>query len=112
MMVSAGVALRAAMVVGRHISPFPKPATGAVLRQHDVYGVVRHPMYSAVIIGTAGWAMFWRSRPGLLSIPPLALFFRLKSRHEERMLAATFPDYDEYMQRVPALIPRLGTRHR
>ncbi|MGW8266749.1 MAG: methyltransferase family protein [Longimicrobiales bacterium] len=82
---------------------------GSVLLQKGVYGVVRHPRYLSVIIGTAGFAMFVNFVGGYLvvlgSIPALFLviFF------EERELAARFgADYEAYRARVPAMVPRLS----
>jgi protein-S-isoprenylcysteine O-methyltransferase Ste14 len=104
---SIAVVVRARLVLGKGLVVFPKPPDDAVLCQRDIYGMVRHPVYSAVIAGTAGWALFWRSPPGLLGSIPVAVFFRLKSQHEERYLLARFPEYGEYRRRVPALMPRL-----
>ena len=80
---------------------------GGALLQEGVYGVVRHPRYLSVIIGTAGFAMFVNYVGGYLmvlgSIPALFLviFF------EERELAARFgPAYHAYRSRVPAMVPR------
>lgn len=80
---------------------------GGTLIQTGIYGVVRHPRYLAVIVGTAGFAMVvnylgvylvWLgSVLGLLWLIPL----------EERELADRFGSaYEEYRSRVPALIPR------
>ena len=85
------------------------PGTGGVLLQEGVYGVVRHPRYLSVIIGTAGFAMFVNYVGGYLmvlgSIPALFLviFF------EERELANRFgASYEEYRSRVPAMVPRFS----
>jgi protein-S-isoprenylcysteine O-methyltransferase Ste14 len=80
---------------------------GDALIQDGMYGVVRHPRYLAVIVGTAGFAMVvnylgvylvWLgSVLGLLLLIPL----------EERELVDRFGSvYQEYRSRVPALIPR------
>ena len=81
---------------------------GGTLIQEGVYGVVRHPRYLAVIIGTAGFALVvnylgvylvW-----LASVVALLLVVTL----EERELTDRFgAQYEEYRSRVPALIPKL-----
>jgi len=85
------------------------PGAGGVLLREGVYGVVRHPRYLSVIIGTAGFAMFVNYVGGYLmvlgSIPALFLVIFL----EERELAARFgAAYEEYRSRVPAMVPRLS----
>jgi len=85
------------------------PGGGGVLLREGVYGVVRHPRYLSVIIGTAGFAMFVNYVGGYLmvlgSIPALFLVIFL----EERELAVRFgAAYEEYRSRVPAMVPRLS----
>ena len=36
----------------------------------------------------------------------LAVFLDAKARHEERLLCQHFPDYPQYMRRVPRYLPR------
>lgn len=103
---SIGVIARAKLVLGKGLVVFPKPPDDAVLQQDDTYGIVRHPVYAAVIGATLGWALVWLSLPELLFSIPTALFFRLKAQHEEQFLVARFPDYGRYQIRVPAFIPK------
>ena len=54
----------------------------------------------------------WLSRAGSWSaaaaVAGLFVFFALKSRHEERLLAASYPRYGDYQRRVAKrLIPFL-----
>ena len=84
---------------------------GNILLQEGIFGVIRHPRYLSVIIGTAGFAMFVNYVGAYLtflgSIPALFLviFF------EERELAARFGGpYEEYRARVPAMVPRVFKR--
>jgi protein-S-isoprenylcysteine O-methyltransferase Ste14 len=77
------------------------------LIQEGVYGVVRHPRYVSVIMGTAGFAMVVNYVGAYLmvmgSIPALLLVVAL----EERELTDRFGEaYRDYQARVPALIPR------
>ena len=84
---------------------------GDRLLQDGIYGVVRHPRYLSVIVGTAGFAMFVNYVGAYLmvlaSIPALFLVTIL----EERELAHRFGvEYEEYRSRVPAIFPRLPKR--
>ena len=80
--------------------------SGSILLQEGMYGVVRHPRYLSVIIGTAGFAMFVNYVGGYLvvlaSIPALYLVVIF----EERELALRFgAAYEQYRSRVPAFFP-------
>ncbi len=66
---------------------------------------MRHPIYSGLIIGAAGWALINVSVITLVYALGLFVFFDAKSRREERMLAAKFPAYAAYQQRVRKLMP-------
>jgi protein-S-isoprenylcysteine O-methyltransferase Ste14 len=84
---------------------------GDRLLQEGIYGVVRHPRYLSVIIGTAGFAMFVNYVGAYLmvlaSVPALFLVTII----EERELAHRFgAEYEEYRSRVPAIFPRLPKR--
>lgn len=103
----AGLALALAGIfwLGENLSVFPHPKDDAQLVQTGAYTLVRHPIYSGLIIGAVGWALINVSVITLLYAVGLFVFFDAKSRREERMLAAKFPAYVEYQQRVRKLIP-------
>ena len=79
------------------------------LLQGGIYGVVRHPRYLSVVVGTAGFAMVINYLGAYLmvlgSIPILFLVAVL----EERELVDRFgAEYRDYRARVPAVFPRCG----
>ena len=96
------------VVLGRNLTPLPQPRPGAGLVQHGIYTRVRHPLYSGVMAVSVGWALIWQSVPSLLAALVLVPFLLAKTRSEERWLCARFPDYAEYMKRVPRFLPRPG----
>jgi len=85
--------------LGSSLTPFPRPLENAALREGGVYGRVRHPIYGGVLLLALGWS---------LALSPLALaatvllwvLLELKSRHEESMLLARYPEYRTYRERV------------
>jgi protein-S-isoprenylcysteine O-methyltransferase Ste14 len=93
------------VALGRALTPFPRPLGRAQLRQSGVYGLVRHPIYSGLVFASLGWSLAWLSPAGLALSVVVALFFDRKSAFEERLLLERFPDYAEYVARVPKLIP-------
>jgi protein-S-isoprenylcysteine O-methyltransferase Ste14 len=91
--------------LGRNLSVLPHPKDDAELVVRGAYGLVRHPIYSGLIIGAAGWALLNASVMTLIYAGVLFVFFDLKSRREERYLTQKFPQYVEYKRLVRKLIP-------
>ena len=91
--------------LGSNLTPFPHPRQDNTLVETGVYGLVRHPIYSGVILGAIGWACLFASTLTLIYALLLFLFFDIKSRQEERWLVAKHPHYQAYQQRVHKLIP-------
>ena len=108
-LVAAGVfvAIAGVAALGRALTPFPRPAEGARLRQSGVYGWVRHPIYGGVSLSSLGWSLAWLSLPGVAFTALVFLFFDRKAAFEERLLGARFPEYAAYARRVGKLLPRI-----
>lgn len=95
------------IALGRNLTPFPKPIASGELVTHGPYRFVRHPIYTGLIFGTLGWALFRANLLGLGLAAVLFLFFDLKSRREEQWLREQYTGYASYQQRVHKLIPWL-----
>lgn len=109
LLVSAGVvvAVLAAFGLGSALTAMPEPREGGRLRTDGVYGVVRHPMYLAVLCGVLGWSLM-TSPWALLPFGVLAVVLDLKRQVEEQWLAETYPEYAAYRMHVRwALVPYL-----
>lgn len=105
----AGVFLAAAgsIRLGRNLTPLPVPKKHATLVVTGVYRLVRHPIYSGIVLMAFGWGMWLDSWLTVAYALLLFLFFDIKSRHEERLLAEKFPEYAVYRKNVKKLIPYL-----
>jgi protein-S-isoprenylcysteine O-methyltransferase Ste14 len=103
--VGAGIGLIAVRGLGRNLSVFPKPLDDAQLVDSGIYGIVRHPIYSGVILVALGWALFRASLIAGIVALGLIIFFDRKAALEERWLTEKFPNYPEYRQRTKKLIP-------
>ena len=103
----AGAALSVAGVLrlGANLTPLPYPKDCAELVDTGAYSLVRHPIYSGLIIGGFGWALWVHGWLTLGYALGLFVFFDVKSRLEERWLAEKFPGYPAYRKRVKKLIP-------
>ena len=108
--VLAGLALVAAGArsMGKNLTPATTPRAEAELVTGGIYRHVRHPIYLGVILvlGGLGWLQStWLT--GLLVAGISLAYFDRKAAAEERNLAARFPEYPAYHDRVPRLLPRL-----
>lgn len=75
---------------------------------HGPFAFVRHPMYLGVIIASAGGLLIYRTWT-LVFTTVTFLGLALRARREEQALSAEFgQQWEEYRQRVPGWIPRLG----
>ncbi len=105
---AAGGALRIwpVFVLGHRFSGLVAIQPGHTLVTGGVYGVIRHPSYLGLLIGSLGWALAFRSGVGVLLtvllIPPLLA----RIRAEEALLRTQFGDaYNAYRRRTSRLIP-------
>jgi protein-S-isoprenylcysteine O-methyltransferase Ste14 len=105
LLIAGGCGLSGAVSLGRNLTPFPKPSAGSRLVQTGIYGLMRHPLYTAVVCGSVGWSLVWQSWPALLAALALAPLLDAKARKEERWLRQQFPEYAGYELRVRRFVP-------
>ena len=77
-----------------------------------VFGVVRHPLYASLIWMFYGAGLIYLNYAALLATTVIfvpAMYFRAKQ--EEKLLAAQFPEYAAYRQRVGMFVPKFQRRH-
>ncbi len=101
----AALVLSGLINLGRNLSPLPHPKEDAQMVETGAYKIVRHPIYSGIILGAIGYALFTTSLLTLILSFILFLFFDLKSRREETQLTHKFSQYAAYQKRVKKLIP-------
>ncbi len=76
------------------------------LIQRGPYAVVRHPIYSGLLLLFLGEAIWYGSASFFLVLVFVAIGFSLKAKDEEKLLTQHFPDaYPAYKARTKALIP-------
>ncbi len=77
------------------------------------YAYVRHPQYVAFIIIMAGFLFQWPTAVTLVMFPVLvSMYISLARREETEALKEFGGAYADYMQRVPAFMPRIFRRPR
>ncbi len=107
LVMSAGVVLAvyAVLGLGSSLTALPAPVADGRLRSTGVYAVVRHPIYSSLLLLVLGWALA-TSPWVLLVLLLLAVELDLKRRVEEDFLERTYEEYPAYRARVPwAFVP-------
>jgi protein-S-isoprenylcysteine O-methyltransferase Ste14 len=88
-------------------------ATVTVKQDHQLirsgpYSVVRHPIYSGVLLAMLGTAMYVGEIRGLFAVALATWAWKRKSRVEEAFMESEFGDqYVLYRRHVKALIPFL-----
>ncbi len=106
LVIAAGVIIILSMVaLGRNLTPFPKPVPSGHLIASGIFGIVRHPLYFAVILGTFGWSLLTANLLVIGLVAVVSVFVDLKSRVEEKWLMDAYPEYASYRLRVKKLIP-------
>jgi len=113
-----GVALTAAGIafaiwarnhIGKYWSATVSLREGHRLIRSGPYARIRHPIYSGMLLATAG-TVLWVGRYGaLLALGVTLIAFVVKARKEEALLAGEFgPAFDEHRRRTGFLLPRLS----
>lgn len=94
-----------AVTMGRVRTIYPEPPEHSRLIRHGIYSLVRHPIYTSLIILSFGWSLAWSSIAGILASVVMLLFLMAKSCDEERRLKKRFAEYEDYKKTTKRLIP-------
>lgn len=96
--------------LNKNLSPFPTPKNNAVLLQNGLFKLVRHPIYSGIILVVVGYSIYQNSLyKGLISLLLLTLF-HFKTKYEEQKLSEKFPNYQSYKLKTGKFFPRLFSK--
>lgn len=83
-------------------------AKGALVT-NGVYGYVRHPQYSGLILVTIGLLIQWPTIITALMWPVLILaYYRLSKKEEDDMEKEFGAAYRDYKEKTPMFIPRIA----
>ncbi len=105
------VALLTYLQVNRNfVNVSPEPNDGHQLVQVGIYAIIRHPIYTGVILTGLGTALVHGHSAGLVIAGLMVIFFTYKSMFEERWLMQTYPHYAAYRQRAGRFLPILFNR--
>ncbi len=103
---AGAVGVLALLALGRSTRIHPLPGKDSTLRTHGIYGWVRHPMYTAVLLACLGLALTTGRLLAAAAVLCLAVVLLAKARFEDRMLAERYGrQFADYASRVPAVVP-------
>jgi Putative protein-S-isoprenylcysteine methyltransferase len=102
----AWVGLAALRMHGRKLTPLPEPNPALGLLRSGVYAVIRHPMYTGLLLCAFGLAILLQKPLGVAMAVALTVFFNLKAREEERRLLRCYPEYADYQRTTGRFLPR------
>lgn len=101
-----GFAIAARFVLGKNWSGRVTVKQGHELIRTGPYAVVRHPIYSGMLLGILGTAIVVGEVRGLVGLALAALGLRLKSLQEENFMEEEFGnEYLDYKEHTRAIIP-------
>jgi len=84
------------------LSPFPSPPKGSTLKTDGIYGQMRHPLYTSLLMIMAGLSISTNSADRLLLTAVLWYFLEVKSDKEEEFLMDVYgQEYADYKISVP-----------
>ena len=105
---AAGIAFSiwARVNLGRNWSGLVTVKDDHELIRSGPYGLVRHPIYTGLLLSVLGTAVAFGEWRGSIAFALLTVSFVIKLRVEERFMSETFGEqYQRYRAKVPALIP-------
>ncbi len=102
------IILVALLQLNKNLSPFPTPKAGSELIKNGLYALVRHPIYTGIILGSFSYGVY---RDSLWKVAIAGLFlllFHFKAKYEESLLIARFgEEYESYMKNSGRFSPKI-----
>jgi protein-S-isoprenylcysteine O-methyltransferase Ste14 len=101
-----GFAIWARQTLGSNWSGNPTIKEGHELVEAGPYRLVRHPIYTGILVGLAGSGIGSGQVKHLVVLGVAAVLLWIKLKVEESLMLRQFPQaYPDYMKRTKALIP-------
>jgi protein-S-isoprenylcysteine O-methyltransferase len=103
-----GLSIWARLILGENWSNFPSLKQNHTLIMTGPYRLVRHPIYTGILIALLGSALQYGLVRSLLAVLTCAISLCLKVAVEEKFMVQRFGDaYLRYRRNVNALVPFL-----
>jgi protein-S-isoprenylcysteine O-methyltransferase Ste14 len=103
-----GIAIYARLSLGSNWSGMVTLKAGHELIRNGLYGRIRHPIYTGILVGMFGTAMIRGHLRGWIGLGILLTSFYVKARREERFLQQEFGEaFDAHMRQTGMFLPKL-----
>jgi protein-S-isoprenylcysteine O-methyltransferase Ste14 len=102
------ILLVSAINLGRSLTANPVPLDKAELKTTGMYSLVRHPIYSAIVLLAIGRSVTSESFLVLVVGVLLVVLISIKARFEDRLLLKHYEGYATYAAKVGRMIPGIG----
>lgn len=110
MVIGVIIAINARLVFRKHSASLIPGKTSSIVDK-GVYGVIRHPIYFALLLILFGIYLFMKGIFSLFLMYPLIVeTIFVRAYIEEKILEQDFPEYKAYKKRVGMLFPKIRTR--
>jgi len=91
--------------LGKTLTPSPIPKDAGFLATQGIYRYVRHPMYTGLLVASAGVVLWGASPAHVLGWVALLAVLIVKSHSEEAMLQENYPEYAQYQKVSGRFVP-------
>ena len=99
--------IKAIKDLGYNLTPLPYPMNGSSLIKKNSYQNTRHPLYKGILFFSLGICIFSLSLIHLFLFISLTYILKIKALLEEEKLKIKFPEYEKYIEEVPAIIKNI-----
>jgi protein-S-isoprenylcysteine O-methyltransferase Ste14 len=104
--VGGAIAVLGVRSLGRGLTALPHPNAQGQLVSSGVYGLVRHPIYSGIVLAALGYGLAMHAFvTAILGALVLLGFFTAKSMREEVWLERRYPEYPAYRAKTKRIVP-------
>ena len=101
------ISIQAFIDLGDNLTPLPYPMNVSNFIKKNSYKNNRHPLYKGLLLISLGIFISSFSLIHLFLLLLLAYILKTKAIKEEERLKIKFPEYEEYIEEVPAIIKKI-----
>ncbi len=101
------ISIKAFIDLGDNLTPLPYPMNDSNLIKNNSYKNTRHPLYKGLLFISLGICISSFSLIHLFLFLLLALILKTKAIKEEERLKIKFPEYEQYIKDVPAIMKNI-----
>ena len=101
------ISIQAFKDLGDNLTPLPYPMNVSNFIKKNSYKNNRHPLYKGLLLISLGICISSFSLIHLFFLLLLAYILKRKALKEEERLKIKFPEYEKYIEEIPAIIKKI-----